>query len=80
MTVGYTVNGDAFIPEKPRVWAAKLGGLASNGSRRFDVASDGKRLAVLTPVEPVQAPKVDHDVVIVLNFLDELRRRAPVGR
>jgi hypothetical protein len=80
MTVSYTVNGDAFMPEKPRVWAAKLGGLASNGTRRFDVAPDGKRLAVLTPVESVQAPKVDHDVVFVLNFFDELRRRAPVGK
>jgi serine/threonine protein kinase/Tol biopolymer transport system component len=80
MTVSYTVNGDAFMAEKPRVWAAKVGGLASDGRRRFDVAPDGKRLAVLTPVEPVQAPKVDHDVVFVLNFLDELRRRAPVGK
>jgi WD40 repeat protein len=79
MTVSYTVNGDSFMPEKPRVWAAKLGGLASNGTRRFDVAPDGS-LAVLTPVEAVQAPKVDHHVVFVLNFLDELRRRAPVGK
>jgi hypothetical protein len=34
----------------------------------------------LTPVEPVQASKVDHEVVFVLNFLDELRRRVPVGK
>ncbi|MEI4884055.1 hypothetical protein, partial [Klebsiella pneumoniae] len=78
MAVTYTVNGDAFVAEKPRPWATKLGGLASDGRRRFDAAPDGKRLAVLTPVEPVQAPKVDHDVVFVLNFLDELRRRTPV--
>jgi hypothetical protein len=80
MRVSYTVNGDAFMPEKPRVWAAKLGGLASDGRRRFDIEPDGKRLAVLTPVEPVQASKVDHEVVFVLNFLDELRRRVPVGK
>jgi len=35
---------------------------------------------VLTPVEPVPAAKANHDVVFVLNFLDELRRRVPVGK
>jgi serine/threonine-protein kinase len=79
MAVSYTVTGDSFVAEKPRVWAAKLAGSASVG-RRFDVAPDGKRLAVLTPVEPLEAPRADHDVVFVLNLLDDLRRRVPTGR
>jgi hypothetical protein len=79
MAVSYTVKGDSFVTEKPRVWATKLGGLTS-GARTFDVAPDGKRLVVLTPVEPQEAPRADHDVVFVLNFLDELRRRVPAGR
>jgi Tol biopolymer transport system component len=82
MAVSYTARDDSFVAEKPRVWVAKLGGVALDRtrSRAFDLAPDGKRLAVLTPVEPVQAPKVDHDVVVVLNFLDELRRRVPVAK
>jgi Tol biopolymer transport system component len=78
MAVSYTVNGDSFVAEKPRVWEAKLGG--QTPGRRFDLAPDGKRFAVLTPVEAVQAPKVDHEVVFVMNFLDELRRRVPTGK
>ena len=39
-----------------------------------------KRVAVLTPVESAEAPKQDHEVVRLLNFFDELRRRVPVGK
>jgi serine/threonine-protein kinase len=78
MTVEYEVNGDSFVPEKPRVWATRVAGLVADGTRRFDVAPDGKRLVVLVPVEPERAIKVDHDVGFVLNFLDELSRRVPV--
>jgi hypothetical protein len=34
---------------------------------------------VLTPVQSAEAPKQEHEVVFLLNFLDELRRKAPVG-
>jgi serine/threonine-protein kinase len=71
MAVGYTVKGDAFVADKPRVWIAKLGG------DNWDLAPDGKRVAVLTPVE-TDAPKADHTVVLLLNFADELRRRVPI--
>ena len=47
MTARYTVTGDRFVAEKPRVWITKLGGWA------WDLAADGRRVAVLTPVEPV---------------------------
>jgi serine/threonine-protein kinase len=75
MAVSYTVNGDSFVTEKPRVWARTSGVLTPGPGRKFDVAPDGKRLAVVTPVEAREAPKADHDVVFVLNFFDELRRR-----
>ena len=45
MTARYTVTGDRFVAEKPRVWITKLGGWA------WDLAPDGRRVAVLTPVE-----------------------------
>jgi hypothetical protein len=73
MAARYTVNGDTFVAEKPRVWIAKLGGT------QWDLAPDGKRVAVLTPVETADAPKQEHEVVFVEHFFDELRRRVPVG-
>jgi eukaryotic-like serine/threonine-protein kinase len=74
MAASYTVKGDTFVPENPRVWIAKFGGT------EWDLAPDGKRVAVLTPVESVEAPKPDHEVVFLLNFFDELRRRAAAGK
>jgi hypothetical protein len=62
------------VAEKPRVWIAKLGGAL------WDLAPDGKRVAVLTPVESAEAPKADHEVGLLLNFFDELHRRAPTGK
>jgi Tol biopolymer transport system component/predicted Ser/Thr protein kinase len=77
MTASYTVKGDTFVADPARRWGAKLSGT------RFDLSPDGKRLAVLTPV---QAPEVasnrdnvEHEVVFLQNFFDELRRRVPAG-
>lgn len=74
MAASYTVNGDTFVAEKPRAWIAKPGGT------QWDLAPDGKRVAVLTPVESADAPKQEHEVVFLQNFFDELRRRVPVGK
>jgi Tol biopolymer transport system component len=74
MAASYTVKGDTFVADKPRVWIAKLGGT------QWDLAPDGKRVAVLTPVETAEAPKQEHEVVFLLNFFDELKRRVPVGQ
>ena len=74
MAVSYTVKADTFVPEKPRVWIAKLGGT------QWDLAPDGNRVLVLTPVESAEAPKPEHEVVFLINFFDELRRRVPTGK
>jgi Tol biopolymer transport system component len=76
MAVSYTVKGDVFVPDRPRVWVPKLGGAAV----AFDLAPDGKRIAVATPVESAETPKQEHDVVFIENFFDELRRRVPTGK
>jgi len=34
-------------------------------------------VVVLTPAESTGAPARDHEVVFLLNFFDELRRRVP---
>jgi serine/threonine-protein kinase len=72
MAVSYTVKGDSFNAEKPRVWIEKLGGM------EWDLAPDGKSVVVLTPVETNEAVKQDHEVVFLFNFFDDLRRRAPL--
>jgi len=72
LAVTYTAKGDAFIADKPRVWITRLGGSA------WDLAPDGKRVAVLTPVETQDAPQAEHTIVLLQNFADELRRRVPV--
>jgi len=74
MAVTYTVIGDSFVADKPRL-RAKLGGAID-----FDLAPDGKRLVVLTPVETPGAPHADHSVVFLQNFFSELRRLVPMGR
>jgi Tol biopolymer transport system component len=74
MAVSYSANGSTFVAEKPRVWLAKVGGSA------VDISPDGKRLVVLAPVESPDAPKAEHEVVLLQNFFDELRRKVPAGK
>jgi hypothetical protein len=75
MVADYTVQGDAFFPEKPRLWSEKA--LAVGFSKNVDLAPDGKRVVAVLPTEGREA---QHHVVFLVNFFDELRRRAPVKR
>jgi serine/threonine protein kinase/Tol biopolymer transport system component len=79
MVAGFTVEGDAFRAEKPRLWSE--GRHVSRGlfNRMFDLHVDGERVA-LAPSEQVQdAQKSDH-LTFIFNFFDELRRIAPATR
>lgn len=50
MVVNYTVKGESFVADKPRVWFGKQ--LANTGLiQNFDLAPDGKRFVVLMPAE-----------------------------
>jgi serine/threonine-protein kinase len=82
MAVSYTVKGDAFVPERPRVWIAKLGAaVVPNVNRpQWALAPDGKRVAVIMPVETSEAPKPDHTVIFLQNFFDYLRQRVPMEK
>jgi eukaryotic-like serine/threonine-protein kinase len=70
MTVGYRVTGDSFVAEKPRVWTA----VRAVGP--FDLAPDGRRVAVFVPVSTSGAVTEERSVVFILNFFEELRQRA----
>jgi Tol biopolymer transport system component len=74
MAVNYSVKGDAFVPEKPRVWISKIGG------PQWDLAPDGKRVAVVTPIASAQTPQQDHTIVFLLNFLDYLKQQVPLNQ
>jgi hypothetical protein len=73
LAVGYSVNGDAFVAEKPRVLFPALGGISA------ELSADGKRVAVLIP-EGSTALQPEHQIVMLQNFTDELRRRVPLGK
>ena len=78
MVVPYTATGDAFVAGRPQVWSERrLHNLGLSGT--FDLAPDGKRVAVVLSAEAPQA--VPTHVTLVLNFFDEVRRRvASSGR
>jgi hypothetical protein len=80
LVAGYTVQGDAFSPAKPRLWSEKALANTVTFSRNFDLAPDGKRVVAVMPAEGREAQQPQHDVVFLENFFDELRRRAPVKR
>jgi hypothetical protein len=73
MVASYTTTIEAFMADKPRIWAAKkdLGGA-------YDLAPDGKRF-VVGQLEGSEETAPTH-ATILLNFSDELRRRAPAKK
>jgi serine/threonine-protein kinase len=74
MAVNYTVKGDLFVPDKPRMWSGKQ--LANTGlTTNLDIAPDGKRFVVLMPAESPEPRESQSHVTLVWNFFDEIRRR-----
>ena len=78
MVVDYTVNGDSFVPGKPRLWSEKQ--IFDAGLANLALAPDGKRFAVFPMPEAAGPDKGSVHVTFLQNFLDELRRRIPAGR
>lgn len=79
MVVNYSIQGAEFSADKPRLWSDRR--LFNLGiAPTFDIAPDGKRFAVLMqPGDDRPRPAQNH-VTLMLNFLDEVRRRAPAGK
>ena len=78
MVAEYTVDGDAFVPGKPRVWSEKQ--IAYIGAQNLDLLPGGKRFVVLTMPEAAANAKgpLVHFTMFE-NFFDELRRRIPAA-
>ena len=78
MVVRYTTQGDSFAPGKPEAWTAvRLYGTPLYPD--YDLAPDGKRIAAHL-AEGVNGEKSSTHLTFLLNFSDELRRRAPVTK
>ena len=75
MVAGYTVRGDSFVWEKPRLWAEKSIGGAVNNIKNVDLAPDGKHIVALMPVQSQEAQTDQNHVTFLLNFFDEVQRR-----
>ena len=79
MVAPYTVVGDSFRSDHPRVWSpVGYRPLASPLMAPYDIHPDGKRLA-LSAAEGQSAAPQDH-VVFVFNFFDYLRAILPEGK
>ena len=79
MVVAYDAPKETFRSEKPRLWSPWRVSLRGAGFRNFDLHPDGRRVALLDPVDAGVGERTDH-VVLVQNFFDELRRLAPAQR
>jgi serine/threonine protein kinase/Tol biopolymer transport system component len=75
MVVPYTVVGDVFRADKPRLWSeARF--MRRPRQASIDLHPDGDRFAVAT-VPQAQIKATQDKVVLIFNFFDELRRIAP---
>ena len=81
MMATYTSTADSFVADKPKVWSEKhIADFGTIGTNTYDVAPDGKRIAALMPIEGPAAQQAISHVIFLLNFSDELRRRAPITK
>ena len=81
MAASYTATSDALVFDKPHVWSPhRVLDLGSPPVRAFDLSQDGKRAAVVLNADGTADPKPITHLTFLVNFTDELRRRAPAGK
>jgi len=79
MVVDYSVKGNSFLAEKPRVWSER-DFIGDSGNRAYDVAPDGQRIAALIAAKGAGSETPPSHVIFLENFFDELQRKVPVGK
>ena len=78
MVVGYQ-EGDSFAPGPVRVWSG-MRSFSRGPVPIYDLAPDGKRFALVLNPDGTAEEKPIKSVTVLLNFFDELRRRAPSSK
>jgi serine/threonine-protein kinase len=77
MAVNYTAKDDSFMASKSRVLTeTRLRDIGNYPN--YDLAPDSKRLAAFV-ADDANGDKPPRHLTFLLNFFDELRRRAPAG-
>jgi serine/threonine-protein kinase len=77
MVADYSVQGDSFVATKPRQWTATAIRAPSSGFN-MDIAPTGDRLVVFPGPADAEKEPGDGHATLLLNFVDELRRRIPI--
>jgi hypothetical protein len=75
MVASYTVEGDTFKVDKPRLWSERRL-MPRSRLRSFTLHPDGERVVLAVAPDADSAVKQD-TLVFIFNFFDELRRIAP---
>jgi Tol biopolymer transport system component/predicted Ser/Thr protein kinase len=79
MATDYQLKNDSFVVGKPRAWSdQRLQDVSS--VQNYDLAPDGNRFAIIPEIKPTTEEKGNVHVTFLLNFFDELRRRAPTAK
>ena len=76
MAVNYSTGADGFRVQKPRRWTEQIF-FTMGHLRNYDLSADGKRAVGCFDFAVTSMRKPFNQVNLVLNFFDELRRRAP---
>jgi hypothetical protein len=76
MVAEYQTSNTTFVVGKPRVWSSPPR-VGDTGFSKHDVAPDGRRVAILTRLQPETADRVPR-LNLLLNFFDEIVRLAPM--
>jgi hypothetical protein len=80
MATAYSTKGDSFAADTPRVWSPEQILEPGVAFWNLDLAPDGKRFVVSPRPDAAGGQKGSVHVTVLLNFFDELRRRAAVGK
>ena len=78
MVATYTVGGDSFKSDKPRLWSERRY-MVRPRLRSFDLHPDGERF-VLAAAPEIQSGARQDTLVFIFNFFDELERIAPTTK
>jgi eukaryotic-like serine/threonine-protein kinase len=74
MVVGYSVRGDSFVAERPRLWSEARLRVRSVGPI-LDLHPDGKHFVVVPPASKAGNGQQSVHLTFLLNYFDEVRRR-----
>lgn len=80
MVAAYTINGDSFVADKPRLWSSVQLANPSIVGVNYAVDPEGKRIVALVPTEARDEERAQSHVIFLENFFDEVRRRVPVTK